>query len=73
VKTAGGETVAGRVVQVSDFRITLVDAEGGKRVVERGPGVNVEIHDPLAAHEPMIMTLSNEDMHNVTAWLETLK
>jgi hypothetical protein len=29
--------------------------------------------DPLAAHQEMIMTLTNEDMHNVTAYLETLK
>ena len=73
VKTPGGETIAGRVTQISDFRITVVDAEGRKRVIEREPGVEVEMHDPLAAHEPMIMTLGNEDMHNVTAWLESLK
>ena len=36
-------------------------------------GVEVEIRDPLAAHEPMIMTLTNDDMHNVTAYLESLK
>jgi cytochrome c oxidase cbb3-type subunit 3 len=73
IKTPGGETISGRVTQVSDFRVTLIGAEGRKRVIERGPGVDVEIHDPLAAHEPMIMTLSNDDMHNVTAYLETLK
>ena len=73
VKMPGGETIAGRVTQISDFRITLIDAEGRKRVIDREPGVDVQIHDPLAAHEPMIMTLSNEDMHNVTAYLESLK
>lgn len=73
VKTPGGETIAGRLMQVSDFRITLVDTEGRNRVIERGPGVEVDIHDPLAAHEPMLTTLSNDDMHNVTAYLETLK
>ncbi len=73
VKMPGGETIAGRVTQISDFRITLIDAEGRKRVIDRELGVDVEMHDPLAAHEPMIMTLSNEDMHNVTAYLESLK
>jgi cytochrome c oxidase cbb3-type subunit 3 len=73
VKMADGTAMAGRVTQVSDFRIALVDADGKTHVIERRPGVDVDIHDPLAAHEPMIMTLTNDDMHNVTAYLETLK
>ena len=73
VKAPDGTTVAGRVTQVSDFRITLIDAAGQKHVVEREPGVEVEMIDPLAAHEQMITTLTNDDMHNVTAWLATLK
>lgn len=28
---------------------------------------------PLAPHQAMIMTLRNDDMHDVTAYLETLK
>ncbi len=73
VKTADGTLLAGRVSQVSDFRITLVDAAGQTHVVQRERGVEVEIEDPLAAHQEMIMTLTNADMHNVTAYLETLK
>ena len=73
VKMPGGEAASGRVTQVSDFRITLLDAAGRKRVIDRGPGVEVEIHDPLSAHEPIILTLTNDDMHNVTAYLESLK
>jgi cytochrome c oxidase cbb3-type subunit III len=73
VKTPDGSTIAGRVTEVSDFRIVVVDAAGARQAVERTPGVAVEIKDPLEAHEPMIMTLSNDDMHNVTAWLASLK
>ena len=73
VKTRDGAVLAGRVVQVSDFRIVVVDGEGRKHAIEREPGVEVEIKDPLAAHEEMILTLSNNDMHNVTAWLASLK
>jgi mono/diheme cytochrome c family protein len=73
VRTANGGTIAGRVTQVSDFRITLVDGAGQAHVVERGPGVAVEMKDPLAPHRAMIQSLSNDDMHNVTAYLETLK
>ncbi len=73
VKTADGATISGRVIQVSDFQITLVDSDGRTHVIERGTGVDVRMKDPLAPHQTMIMTLKNEDVHNVTAYLETLK
>lgn len=68
-----GGTVTGRVTQVSDFRITLVDGKGDSHVIDRTGGVQVEMHDPLAAHQAMIMTLTNGAMHDVTAYLETLR
>ena len=73
VTTADGSTVAGRLVQVSDFHITLVDQSGQARVVELDKRVKLEMKDPLAAHQEMIMTLTNRDMHDVTAYLDTLK
>jgi len=72
VKTPDGRAISGRVTQVSDFRITLVDAAERTHVINREPGVQVQIKDPLAGHQEMIMTLTNADMHNVTAYLETL-
>jgi mono/diheme cytochrome c family protein len=72
VKTREG-MISGRVTQMSDFRITLVDGSSRTRTIDSGPGVEVEINDPLAAHQKMVMTLVNDDMHNVTAYLETLK
>ncbi len=71
--TADGATLSGRVTQVSDFRITLADSNDQPHVIERKDGVSVQIDDPLAPHQAMIMTLRDEDMHNVTAYLETLK
>lgn len=73
VKTPDGASMTSRVVQISDFRITLEDAHGQKHAIEREPGVDVEVNDPLAAHEQMILTLANDDMHNVTAYLASLK
>ena len=73
VKAPDGGQISGRVTQVSDFKITLVDSAGETHSIDRAPGVEVEMRDPLAAHQAMIMKLSNDDMHNVTAYLETLK
>ena len=72
VKTPG-QTITGKVIQLSDFRIALIDGTGKSHLIDRGPGVSVEINDALAAHERIVMTLGNDDMHNVTAYLETLK
>ena len=72
VKTQEG-MISGRVTQMSDFRITLVDGSGDTHTIDSGPGVEVEMNDRLAAHQEMVMTLANDDMHNVTAYLETLK
>lgn len=73
VKLAGGATISGRVTQVSDFAVTLVGKAGETHVIDRGPGVVVTLKDPLEPHEKLIQTLKNEDMHNVTAYLATLK
>ena len=73
VKLADGSAATGRVTQISDFRITLVDSTGKSRVIERGPGVLVQTKDPLAPHQALIKTLKNNDMHDVTSYLETLK
>ena len=72
VKTSG-VTISGRVTQISDFRITLVDRSGETHTIDRGPGVEVQMDDQLSAHQELVMTLANDDMHNVTAYLETLK
>ena len=73
VRTQDGRMVEGRVTQISDFKIIVVDGAGMTHVIERSMGVNVEIKDPLAAHQKIINTLKNIDMHNVTAYLESLK
>ena len=73
IKMADGSTVNGRLTQISDFRVTVVDSDGQTHAVDRQPGVDVQIHDPLVAHEELIPKLKNDDLHNVTAYLETLK
>jgi hypothetical protein len=72
VKSPQG-TISGRVTRIDDFHITLVDEAGKAFTLDRGPAEDVQIHDPLAPHQKFLMTLANEDMQNVTAYLETQK
>jgi mono/diheme cytochrome c family protein len=73
VRTAEGITIAGRVTKISDFRVQVVSADGQTHGIDRGPGVEVHCNDPLAPHKALANSLKNDDMHNVTAYLETLK
>ena len=63
----------GRVQQIDDFRIVLVEESGQSVVIARDAGVEVELHDPLAPHVALIGNLADSDMINVTAYLETLQ
>ena len=69
-----GEKVNGRLIRIDDFIVTLGDADGGQRTFARnGDAPKVEIHDPLAAHRKLLPTYSDKDIHDVTAYLVTLK
>jgi len=72
VKTPSG-TIAGRLTQISDFKVTVMDSGGKSHVIDRDSSVEVQTKDPLAPHQAMIKTLKNYDMRNVTAYLESLK
>ena len=63
-----------RLCCVTDFYVTLRLADGSTRTWARNHGVpKVEITDPLQAHIDIMTRLSDTDMHNLTAYLATLK
>ena len=66
-------TWQGRVQQIDDFRVVLVEGSGPSVAIARDADVAVELHDPLAPHVAMVGNLADSDMINVTAYLETLK
>jgi mono/diheme cytochrome c family protein len=73
VTPATGESVSGVLVQIDDFNVSLRDSSGAYRTFKRGPGVKVVKDDPLAAHHALLETITDKDMHDVVAYLETLK
>jgi cytochrome c oxidase cbb3-type subunit III len=69
-----GEKVNGRLLRIDDFTVTLADPDGGQRTFTRnGETPGVELHDPVAAHRSLVPTYSDKEIHDVTAYLETLK
>ena len=74
VTLASGEQVAGRVERLNDFLVVLTDGDGRHRSFGReGDTPRVELDDPMAAHREMLQVYRDADIHNVTAYLVTLK
>jgi cytochrome c oxidase cbb3-type subunit 3 len=69
-----GQKVEGRLVKVDDFLVTIMLADDTIRSFRRdGDRPRVEITDPLAGHKALLDVLTDKDMHDVTAFLATLK
>jgi cytochrome c oxidase cbb3-type subunit III len=67
-----GQTVVAPAVAEDDFSVTVVDPLGARQTYQRS-AVKVKVEDPLAAHFEQLGRYTDADMHNVYAYLETLK
>ena len=75
VTLPSGESVNGQVVRLDEFLITLKLADGSERSIPRTNNANpqIVIHDPLEKHREYLSEYTDSDIHNVTAYLATLK
>lgn len=71
-----GATVQGTLKHLDDFTVSLTTAQGEylsfTRQGSQGASA-VEVHDPLAQHRQLLSRYTDQDMHDVTAYLATLK
>ena len=74
VTPADGQPVTGVLVRITDFDVTLRDASGQAHSwLRAGEVPKVVVTDPLKAHMDMLTKWTDADMHNMTAYLATLK
>jgi cytochrome c oxidase cbb3-type subunit 3 len=74
VTLANGQTFKGIAIVNSDFDVTLRLADGSTQTWARNNGVpKVELTDPMAEHLVILTKLKDTDLHNLTAYLATLK
>jgi len=74
VTLASGEKVVGVLDRLDDFVVSLTTADGTHRSFRTdGDTPKVEVHDPLRPHLDLLRRYSDADIHNVTAFLATLK
>ena len=72
VTLPSGETVSGTLKRIDDFNLSLIDSSGAYHSWARSE-VKIDIKDPLAGHRELLAGYSDADMHNILAYLETLK
>lgn len=69
-----GELLEGRLVTIDDFIVVLLDAGGNRRTIRRdGDSPGVRVSNPLQAHLDRVRSWEDQDLHNLTAYLVTLK
>src|SRR6185503_16971597 len=77
VTLANGQKVEGRLVRHDDFLVVVQLADGTRKsfAIENGEP-KVEVKDPQEAHKKMLLQLDdpdNKNMHDITAYLATIK
>jgi len=73
VTPAGGQTVSGTLVHLDDFNVSLRDGNGDYHTWTRTASLKVVKSDPYAAHIELLDKYTDTNMHDITAYLETLK
>jgi cytochrome c oxidase cbb3-type subunit III len=74
VTLPSGEVVEGKLVRIDAFLITLRVADGSERTIRRvGETPKVVVHDPMKPHRDLLPQYTDKDIHDVTAYLVTLK
>jgi len=73
VTPATGPALSGTLVTMDDFFVTLRDAAGNMQTVRRGPTVKVVKTNPLQFHIDLLDKITDKQMHDVVAYLETVK
>jgi mono/diheme cytochrome c family protein len=74
VTTPSGQNFKGTLERIDDFNVAITEAGGSFRSFARNGNVpKVELSDPVQFHFDMLPKYTDTDIHNLTAYLVTLK
>jgi hypothetical protein len=65
--------VTGVLDRIDDFNVSLRDSGGEYHSWLRTSSLKVELNDPLDTHHKLLDVITDKNMHDVTAYLESLK
>lgn len=72
VTLPSGKVLRGPLEHLDEFTVALRDSSGWYHSFPRDQ-VKISVHDPLAAHRELLSRLTQADVHNLFAYMETLK
>lgn len=74
VTTPDGKSVKGTIKMLDDFNVSLYDEAGNYHSWSREhTNVKITVEDPLKAHRELLDKYTDEIMHDLTAYLVTIK
>lgn len=73
VTPATGPAISGVLLEQSDFFVTMRLADGTVRAVRKAPGTKVALTNPLQAHIDLLDVITDAQIHDLVAYLESLK
>ena len=73
VTPPSGAPVTGTLVQMDDFNVSLRDESDNYVAFKRTPALKVERKDPYTAHVDLLKVYTDDNIHDLLAYLETLK
>jgi cytochrome c oxidase cbb3-type subunit III len=74
VTLPSGQSTKGTLERIDDFSVSLTDANGDYHSFSRKGAIpKVDLNDPIKAHYDMLDKYTDAEMHNLTAYLVTLK
>lgn len=74
VTLPSGHKAEGTLARIDDFLVSLIDAGGYTRTfVRNGDVPKVEVHDPLEPHNQLLPKYTDKQIHDITAYLVTIK
>jgi len=73
VTPPSGPAMTGTLERIDDFNVSLRDKDGEYHAWTRTPQLKVRIEDPYQAHAELLDRITDKNMHDMTAYLETLK
>ena len=71
-KLPSGQTIVAPAVSDDEFAVTVLDPMGARQTYQKS-AVKVKVEDPMSAHFDRLGKYTDADMHNVYAYLESLK
>lgn len=72
VTMPSGDVHSGTLVHADEFTVVMRE-DGAVKSYDRTPGTKVDIDNPIAAHEALLPRITDAQMHNMLAYLETLR